>query len=394
MLLENIGYKQELYRGFNSFMSFSFCFSSIAVISSLSLVINYGLETGGPAVMVWGWIISCLFTLIVGLSLSEICSVYPVAGSVYYWAGALSSDSWAPVNSYVCGWLYLIGNIACDSSFAFGFSQMLTAIIQMGSEGRIIISQGVQVFIAILILFFWALKNGMRLDKQGWFNNGSAVYQLVSTIVIVLVIVLFSQSISSHEFVWTTYNNETGFNSVLYVCLIGVLMSSYGMSGYESGATLAEETQHASKNAPLGIMKALVLSSIIGFAFILGLLYASQNNLTSVLSGVSDSSVVNIIDMTFTNNLSGQKNLAMAVIVCVLLLINIFLAGFSHMTVTTRITYAMARDGALPKSQWLSFVNEKTQNPDHHFGIYSNYKYHNYRLSTFLLHSNLCKTKS
>ena len=34
----------------------------------------------------------------------------------------------------------------------------------------------------------------------------------------------------------------------------------------------------------------------------------------------------------------------------VVLLLNIFLAGFSHMTVTTRIAFAMVRDGALPSS--------------------------------------------
>ena len=62
-----------------------------------------------------------------------------------------------------------------------------------------------------------------------------------------MVIALFvsCEKVSSHEFVWTTYNNETGFNSTLYVCVIGVLMSMYGMSGYESGATMAEETENA-----------------------------------------------------------------------------------------------------------------------------------------------------
>lgn len=46
------------------------------------------------------------------------------------------------------------------------------------------------------------------------------------------------------------------------------------MSGYESGATLAEETEHASKSAPRGIIYAIVVSSVIGLIYILGLLYA------------------------------------------------------------------------------------------------------------------------
>ena len=44
----------------------------------------------------------------------------------------------------------------------------------------------------------------------------------------------------------------------------------------------------------------------------------------------------------------------MSISLSVILLLNIFLAGFSHMTVTTRITYAIARDNGLPKSGWMS----------------------------------------
>ena len=71
-------------------MSFSFGFSSVAVITSLALVINYGLITGGPVVIVWGWIVASFFTMLIGASMAEICSVYPAAGSVYYWSGVLS----------------------------------------------------------------------------------------------------------------------------------------------------------------------------------------------------------------------------------------------------------------------------------------------------------------
>ncbi len=67
---------------------------------------------------------------------------------------------------------------------------------------------------------------------------------------IVFVLAFASNKLSSHEFVWSDYNNATGFDSVLYVCIIGSLMSMYGISGYESGATMAEETAHASKAAP------------------------------------------------------------------------------------------------------------------------------------------------
>jgi len=108
-ILREMGYKQELRRGFNGLMSFAFCYTTVAVLSSISLEYGYGLQTGGPAVMAWGWIINSVMTLCVGCCLAEICSTYPSAGSVYHWAGQLSSAENAPLLSYICGWFNFLG---------------------------------------------------------------------------------------------------------------------------------------------------------------------------------------------------------------------------------------------------------------------------------------------
>ena len=47
-----------------------------------------------------------------------------------------------------------------------------------------------------------------------------------------------------------------------------------------------------------------------------------------------------------------------------LLLVNVFCAGFSSMTVTSRIGFAMARDKAFPFSKTLHRVSKSTKAPD------------------------------
>ena len=84
-LLRQMGYIQELYRGFSPFMSFAFCFTAVNVFTSISLGFTYTLNTGGSGVAIWSWIFGSFFTILIGLSLAEICSVYPSAGSVYHW---------------------------------------------------------------------------------------------------------------------------------------------------------------------------------------------------------------------------------------------------------------------------------------------------------------------
>lgn len=74
-------------------MNFSFTFTSVAVISSFTVTFGGGLGTGGPAVLVWSWIGTSFFTILVSLSMAEICSTYPTAGSVYHWASMLANQS-------------------------------------------------------------------------------------------------------------------------------------------------------------------------------------------------------------------------------------------------------------------------------------------------------------
>ena len=110
-------------------MNFSFTFTSVAVISSITVTFGTGLLTGGPAVLIWSWIGASFFTIMVGLSLSEICSTYPSAGSVYHWAGMLADTKHAPLVCYITGWFNFIGNAAGDASFAYGFASLLSSLV-------------------------------------------------------------------------------------------------------------------------------------------------------------------------------------------------------------------------------------------------------------------------
>jgi amino acid transporter len=130
------------------------------------------------------------------------------------------------------------------------------------------------VGIAVIVSGLWAFKNMMRVDHQGWFNNVSAIYQLASTFVIIACLMIASPSLSTSEFVWTKYNNETNINSTAYVSCIGFLMCLFSFAGYEGGAHMAEETKNASASAPRGIILTCVVTGITGLLYIAGLLYA------------------------------------------------------------------------------------------------------------------------
>ncbi|GKA54321.1 amino acid/polyamine transporter I [Tanacetum coccineum] len=76
--LNELGYKQELNRSLSLVSNFSVTFSIISVITGL-------------------------FTLLVGLSMSEICSAYPTAAGLYFWSAKLCGNEWGPFGSWLTG---------------------------------------------------------------------------------------------------------------------------------------------------------------------------------------------------------------------------------------------------------------------------------------------------
>lgn len=84
--------------------NFSFSFAIISVLTGVTTLYSTGLKFGGPVSIVYGWFIAGSFTMIVGLSMAEICSSYPTSGGLYYWSAMLAGPKWAPFASWLTGW--------------------------------------------------------------------------------------------------------------------------------------------------------------------------------------------------------------------------------------------------------------------------------------------------
>lgn len=183
---------------------------------------------------------------------------------------------------------------------------------------------------------------------------------------------------ASGSFVFTTYYNGTGFpdDYAVYVILLGMLSTLFAFSGYEAGGHLAEETVGSRKAAPRGIVMTCVVGAFTGLVYILGLLFAGPESVDQLIYGLaanatSDDSTT--IDPTSLDNSTGTDNSTAsddsptvgyalsnlfvyaigntgALGLLSIIAINVFFAGVSSTTVTSRITFAMVRDGAIPGS--------------------------------------------
>lgn len=77
--------------------------------TALSAVFIVGVDAGGPPVMIYGWIGVCMATMIVALSMAEMCARWPVAGGQYSWVALIAPPAISRQMSYITGWFMLMG---------------------------------------------------------------------------------------------------------------------------------------------------------------------------------------------------------------------------------------------------------------------------------------------
>jgi amino acid permease (GABA permease) len=350
--LHQMGYAQELRRNMSGFSNFAVSFTIISILSGCLTLYAFGMNTGGPAVIVWGWPFVGLMTLFVGLAMAEVCSSFPTAGGLYYWAAKL-----APSNpgawSWFTGWFNFLGQVAVTAGIDFGAAFFLNAFLdlQFGFDTR----PWHTILLFGIILLLHGLLNTFGVRVVAILNNVSVWWHIVGVIVIVGALAILPDQHQSAEFVFTGFVNNTGWSSSLYVVLIGLLLAQYTFTGYDASAHMTEETRSADVAGPRGIVMSIVVSLVAGWALLIGVTFAIQsydNALAAPDTGVPPAQI--FVDAV---GLTTGKFLLLIVIGAQLF------CGMSSVTANSRMIYAFSRDGALPASNVWHRINPRTRTP-------------------------------
>src|ERR1700729_4045444 len=128
--LHELGYAQELRRRMSGFSNFAVSFTIISILSGCLTLYGYGMNTGGPAIIVWGWPIVGIMTLMVGLAMAEVCSSFPTAGGLYYWSAKLARTH-GPAWSWFTGWFNFLGQVAVTAGLDFGAAVFINAFLSL-----------------------------------------------------------------------------------------------------------------------------------------------------------------------------------------------------------------------------------------------------------------------
>ncbi|KAI0390559.1 amino acid/polyamine transporter I [Xylariaceae sp. FL0594] len=344
--LAQFGYKQELKRDWGLAHNFGVSFSIISVITGLTTLFSYGLNTGGPAVMSIGWIVVSFFTLTVAVAMAEIVSAIPTSGGPYFWAALMAPPRFSPFAAWITGWFNLLGQVAVTTGISFGLANLIATIATVKNPSyEPTPAKTIGIYAAVLVSHGLVNTFGVRVLK--YLNNVSIVLHSAGVTSIAVALLAKAPKHQPASFVFGYLNDGTGLDgspgwgeraSQAYVVVCGSLLAQYTLTGFDASAHLSEETRNASWSAPIGVVSSVGFSALFGLLVLLSFLFSIQD-FQATLNTPYEQPVLQILVDVFGED--GALALFSLIIVCV------WHCGLFSMTSNSRMMFAFARDGGI-----------------------------------------------
>ncbi|OAD06931.1 hypothetical protein MUCCIDRAFT_34232 [Mucor lusitanicus CBS 277.49] len=356
LLLQKLGYKQDLNRSISAFSNFAIAFSCCSVLSGLTPMWGDAMIDAGSMGVIWGWLITAIFTMLVALSLAEICSAYPTTGGLYFWVSRLATADWVPLACWVTGWCNWIGLCFGISSVDLGLSQFIAGVVSVWYVNANPLSVYAQYGIFVGILIIHGIINSVAVSWNGVMNQGAFFANMLGIGFIVIVGLALTKPLASGDFVFTQFYNGSGFGSNGFAFLLVILQSQYTLSGYDSAAHMSEETKNSQSGSPFGILVSVAANGISGLVFLIAISFMVTDFDRQILS---DNAIQPQMVQVFYDGVGP----AWTMVFLVFVMISIFFCGSALLLGSSRMVYAFARDGAMPFSKQLHSLNKRTQSP-------------------------------
>ena len=350
--LAELGYRQELARGWSGFTNFAISFTIISVLAGTFTTFAFAWQNGGPIAASIGWPVLCAFVLMVAFSMAELTSKYPTAGGPYWWAYDLGGKGW----SWMTGWFNIVGLVGIVASVGYGAAIFLNATlalygldifgIDFGDSAHILSETWLLFF---LIMLLYTVVNIFADRVLALMNNVSVGWHLLGVAVIIALLVFVPSDHQDLGFVFGERINNSGFfdgsTSSLgfwfFVLPIGYLLTMYTQTGYDASAHTAEETRGAAKAAAQGVWRSVFWSAVIGWFVLLAFLFAATD-VDAVNEGAG------FVGAIFTSALDSWA----AKMVLIIATVGQLFCGAAGLTSASRTWYAFSRDRGMP-GWWL-----------------------------------------
>jgi len=193
-------------------------------------------------------------------------------------------------------------------------------------------------------------------------NNIGLFFILAGVFVTILVCAITphinGSGYATSSFVWTNWQNSTGWDSNGFVFLAGMLNGAFAIGTPDCVSHLAEEIPNPKRNVPLAIGAQMVIGFITPFLYMVAIFYAISN-LTDVTNATSTSPIAALAEIYAQATSSNGGTIGLLFIIFV----PIFCTLIGTYITAGRCLWSLARDNAVPFSCFVGTISPRFMNP-------------------------------
>ncbi|EJD00811.1 amino acid transporter [Fomitiporia mediterranea MF3/22] len=307
------------------------------------------------------YIITIVFMWITAAVLAEICSALPLSGSIYIWAAESAGPKYARFFGFIVAWW------SCTAWMTFSAGNCQTTanyIVSLFAVYEVDFPGGTFNDNIKWRAFIWALSEVLLVLSIAINYLPPRLYSAVFKISVGIMMLDFFLCLiwlpigvsntygfrTAKEAFTTTYNGTgapAGWNWIL-----SFLFTAGTLTGFDASGHIAEETKNAKVVAARGIFSSAVATGICGFITVILFLFCTPD-LDTLFALEAPQPFVQIYAMA----LGKGGAVVMTVIAAIGLIMNTSIA----VVAASRLIFAVARDGVLPFSGWISQVTSEGQ---------------------------------
>ncbi|KDQ18634.1 hypothetical protein BOTBODRAFT_171439 [Botryobasidium botryosum FD-172 SS1] len=345
--------------------SFAASFCPVNFIASLRFTFFVGLPAGGPLAMWSSYLIVATLTCVCAAVLAEMCSALPLSGSVYTWAAEAAGPRYGRFVGLIVAWWLLAAWMAWTAVNAQASADYLLALYNVYDLKYPGGATNDNVKWRVLV---WAVSEGFLLFAivpnylpQSWYPRMLRTSLLLIMLDFVLCLIWLPIGVSktyglrtSREAFLQTYNG-TGAPPA-WNWILSCFYPSCTSVSFDAAGHIAEETEDASHVAARSIFTSVIAIGVCGFATTILFLFCAP------LNSEQNSTLVNSAQ-PFVVIYGMALGRGGATFMAVLAAIDILFSNSVSILTTSRLVFALARDGALPLSSWVQkTTNGRPQN--------------------------------
>lgn len=294
---------------------------------AIFILVGTAINQAGPLGALLSFVLAFLAAVLIALPYAELACRYPLAGGGYAFVQAVLGRYWG----FLMGWVYAGSWLFIGGYVSLGFGKYLQ---------QLLFGKGLQVFSGVLpIVGALSLIMGFVLiNLTGGRLVGRVQKRIVLLAVVTLigygVVGLYSAATDLHGADISRFSQSLphGISGVLEVAPLAFL----ALAGFDMVAAAGEEVEKPKRTLPLAILLTLGIVLLLYLLVTAATAGVLPRSALSSLSPLSDAA-----DQLFGR--PGQQLIAFAAALTTAATVNAVLVA------TSRITFAMARDGLLPR---------------------------------------------